>query len=182
MRRTAIAPMTVLGTWHISAWVARRGDCRQGPGSAHRSSSRSCSSPSARGTTSLSNTVVAAQFVGVEPHVIDAWVRSHTPKPSPWAEEDPRHMNGRRGSVAAVWPELRDGARAGHKFADVTTRLGVTTQEVASAIRRDPAVLAELDEALMQSRDPKAQHGRRRAYWQGCWCPDFRGRRFSADR
>jgi DNA-binding MarR family transcriptional regulator len=124
--------------------------------------------------TRLSKATVAAQFVGVEPHIIDAWVRSGILRPPPWDEEDLRSMNGLRGSVTAVWPELLDGARSGQKFANVANRLGITTQKVASAIWRDPALRAELDEALMQGRDPKIKHGRRLAYRQGCWCPECR--------
>jgi len=83
-------------------------------------------------------------------------------------------MSRLRGSVTAVWPELIDRARVGDKFSSVTTRLGLTTQRVASAIRRDPILRAELDDALMQGRDPKIQHGRRLAYREGCWCPECR--------
>lgn len=79
-------------------------------------------------------------------------------------------MSRLRGSVTAIWPELLDGARAGDKFSSVTTRLGLTTQKVASAISRDPILRAELDDALMQGRDPTIQHGRRLAYRGGCWC------------
>lgn len=83
-------------------------------------------------------------------------------------------MKGVGGSVAAVWPELLDGARRGQKFVTVANRVGLTTQKIASAIGRDPALRAELDAALMQGRDPKIQHGRRLAYRQGCWCPECR--------
>jgi len=124
--------------------------------------------------TGLSDAVVAAQFIGVEPHVIDAWVRSGSLPPAPWTEQDVHRMNGLRGSVAAVWPELLDGARAGQKFGDVANRVGLTTQKVASAIGRDPALRAELDEALMAGRDPQIQHGRRLGYRRGCWCPECR--------
>jgi hypothetical protein len=102
--------------------------------------------------TGLSDAVVAAQFLGVEPHVIEAWVRSGSLRPAPWTEEDLHRMNGLRGSVAAVWPELLDGARAGQTFGVVANRVGLTTQKVASAIGRDPALRAELDEALMPRR------------------------------
>jgi hypothetical protein len=125
-------------------------------------------------TTSLNDVAVAARFLGVDPHIIDAWVRSGTLPSPPWNEEDLRSMNGLRGSVTAVWPELLEGARSGYKFASVTNRLGLTTQKVAAAIWRDPALRAELDEALMQGRNPKIQHGRRLAYRQGCWCPECR--------
>ena len=124
--------------------------------------------------TGTSDPVVAAQFIGAEPHVIDAWVRSGTLSPAPWNEQDLRSMNGLRGSVAAVWPELLHGARDGQKFANVAHRLGLTTQKVASAIGRDPVLAAELDQALMEGRDPTIQHGRRLAYRQGCWCPECR--------
>ena len=124
--------------------------------------------------TRLSKTAVVAQFLRIEPQVIDAWVRSGTLPLPPWSEEDLRSMEGLRGSVTAVWPELLEGARSGHKFAPVTNRLGLTTQKVAAAISRDPALRAELDEALMQGRDPEIKHGRRLAYRQGCWCPECR--------
>ncbi|HEY5473620.1 MAG TPA: hypothetical protein VIK32_10565, partial [Candidatus Limnocylindrales bacterium] len=122
----------------------------------------------------LSKSAVAAQFLGIEPHVIDAWVRSGTLRHPPWSEEDLRSMDWLRGSVTAVWQELLEGARSGGKFARVTNHLGLTTQKVAAAISRDPALRAELDEALVQGRDPKIKHGRRLAYRQGCWCPDCR--------
>jgi len=129
----------------------------------------------------LSEAVVAARFIGVEPRLIDAWVRSGTLPPPPWSEEHLATMNGLRGSVVAVWPELIDGARAGQKFAVLANRLGVTTQKVASAISRDPRLRAELDEALMEGRDPNVQHGRRLAYRKGCWCPECRRTRPSGD-
>jgi hypothetical protein len=124
--------------------------------------------------TGMSDAVVAAQLIGVEPHVVDAWVRSGTLPPAPWTEQDLHSMNGLRGSVVAVWPELLDGARDGQRFADVANRLGLTTQKVASAIGRDPVLRAELDAALMEGRDPTIQHGRRLAYRHGCWCPECR--------
>jgi len=125
-------------------------------------------------STSLSDVAVAAGFLGIEPQIIDAWVRSGSLPSPPWNEDDLRSMNGLRGSVAAVWPELLEGARSGYKFASLTKRLGLTTQKVAAAIWRDPALRAELDQALMQGRDPKIQHGRRLAYREGCWCPECR--------
>lgn len=125
-------------------------------------------------TTTLSNVVVAAQCVGVEPHVIEAWVRSGSLPAPPWTEDHLHTMNGLRGSVAAVWPDVLDGARAGRKFSSVTNRLGLTTQKVASAIWRDPLLRTQLDDALMQGRDPGIRHGRRLAYRQGCWCPECR--------
>lgn len=129
----------------------------------------------------LSEAVVAARFIGVEPRLIDAWVRSGTLPPPPWSEEHLATMNGLRGSVVAVWPELIDGARAGQKFAVLANRWGVTTQKVASMIRRDLGLRAELDEALMEGRDPEVQHGRRLAYRKGCWCPECRKTRPSGD-
>jgi hypothetical protein len=101
-------------------------------------------------------------------------VSSGTLQPSPWTEEDLRSMNALRGSVAAVWPELLQGARSGEKFADLASRLGITTQKVASVIARDPSIRSELDKALMQGRDPQIEHGRRLAYRQGCWCHECR--------
>jgi hypothetical protein len=124
--------------------------------------------------TGLSDVVVAAEFMRVEPQVIDAWVRSGSLAPAPWTEEDLHTMNGLRGSVTAVWSELLDGARTGQKFAVVANRVGLTTQKVASAIGRDAALRAELDEALMRGRDPEIQHGRRLAYRRGCWCAECR--------
>jgi hypothetical protein len=124
--------------------------------------------------TGLSDASVAAQLIGVEPSVIEAGVRSGTLPPPPWSEHDLQGMKGVGGSVAAVWPELIDGARQGQKFVTVANRVGLTTQKIASAIGRDPALRAELDEALMQGRDPKIKHGRRLAYRQGCWCPECR--------
>ena len=125
-------------------------------------------------TTALSNVVVVAQCVGVQPHVIEAWVRSGSLPVPPWTEGHLQMMNGLRGSVAAVWPDVLDGARAGGKFAAVTNRLGLKTQRVASAIWRDPLLRTQLDDALMQGRDPRVQHGRRLAYRAGCWCPECR--------
>ena len=125
-------------------------------------------------TTTLSNVVAAAQCIGVEPHVIEAWVRSGSLPAPPWTEDHLHTMAGLRGSVAAVWPDLLDGARAGHKFASMTNRLGLTTQKVASAIWRDPLLRTQLDDALMQGRDPGIRHGRRLAYREGCWCPECR--------
>lgn len=122
----------------------------------------------------LSETAVAALFLRVEPQVIDAWVRIGALPPSPWSEDDLRTMIGLRGSVTAVWPELLAGARRGEKFADLSRRLGITTQKVASAIGRDPELRAELDASLMEGRDPGLQHGGRIAYRQGCWCPECR--------
>ena len=122
----------------------------------------------------LSTATVAAQFLHIEPHILDAWVRSGALPHPPWSEEDLRSMERLRGSVTAVWPELLKGARSGSKFARVTNHLGLTTQKVAAAISRDAALRAELDEALMQGRDPNIKHGRRLAYRQGCWCPDCR--------
>jgi hypothetical protein len=128
----------------------------------------------ATGTAHLSNAVVAARCLGVEPQVVQAWVNSNTLRPPPWTEEDLRGMAKLPGSVAAVWPELLQGARTGHRFADTTKRLGITTQKVASAITRDPALRLELDAALMAGRDPEVEHGRRLAYRRGCWCPECR--------
>lgn len=125
-------------------------------------------------TASLSNVSVAADFLGVEAHIIEAWVRSGALQPPPWTETDLASMNRLAGSVAAVWSDLLVGARDGHKFADVASRLGITTQKVAFAISREAALRAELDEALMQGRDPMIQHGQRLAYRQGCWCPECR--------
>jgi hypothetical protein len=125
-------------------------------------------------TATLSNVAVAAQCIGVEPHVIEAWMRSGSLPVPPWTEDHLATMNGLRGSVAAVWPDLLDGARAGRKFASVTNRVGLTTQKVASAIWRDPLLRAQLDDALMQGRDPRIRHGRRFAYREGCWCPECR--------
>jgi hypothetical protein len=122
----------------------------------------------------LSTATVAAQFLNIEPHIVDAWVRSGTLPHPPWSEEDLRSMERLRGSVTALWPELLKGARSGSKFARVTNHLGLTTQKVAAAISRDPALRSELDEALMHGRDPNIKHGRRLAYRQGCWCPDCR--------
>ena len=126
------------------------------------------------GTAAMSNVGVAAECVGVEQHVVEAWVRSGSLPAPPWTEDELDGMSRLRGSVTAVWPELLDGARAGDKFSSVTTRLGLTTQRVASAISRDPILRAELDDALTQGRDPKIQHGRRLAYREGCWCPECR--------
>ena len=126
------------------------------------------------GPSRLSTATVAAQFLNIESHIVDAWVRSGTLSHPPWSEEDLRSMERLRGSVTAVWPELLKGARSGSKFARVTNHLGLTTQKVAAAISRDAALRAELDEALMQGRDPNIKHGRRLAYRQGCWCPDCR--------
>jgi len=125
-------------------------------------------------TVTLSNVDVAAQCIGVEPHVIETWVRSGSLPAPPWTEDHLQMMSGLRGSVAAVWPDLLDGARAGQKFTIVTNRVGLTTQKVASAIWRDPLLRTQLDDALMQGRDPKIQHGRRLAYRRGCWCPECR--------
>gem|GEM_PF-2594129 len=125
-------------------------------------------------TTTLSNVVVAAQCVGVEPHIIEAWVRSGSLPAPPWTEDDLHMMNGLRGSIAAFWPDVLDGARAGGKFTTVTKRLGLSTQKVASAIWRDPLLRTQLDDALMQGRDPRIRHGRRLAYREGCWCPECR--------
>lgn len=124
--------------------------------------------------TSTSDPMVTARLIGAEPHVIHAWVRSGVLSPAPWTEQDLQTMNGLRGSVAAVWPDLLLGARGGQKFAHVANQLGLTTQKVASAIGRDPAMAAELDEALMEGRDPAILHGRRGAYRGGCWCPECR--------
>jgi len=126
------------------------------------------------GAAALSNVAVAAECVGVEQHVVEAWVCSGSLPAPPWTEDQLYGMSRLRGSVTAVWPELLDGARAGGKFSRVTTRLGLTTQRVASAIWRDPILRTELDDALMQGRDPKIQHGRRLAYREGCWCPECR--------
>lgn len=123
---------------------------------------------------SLSNAMVAARFLRVEPHVIDAWLRSGTLPPPPWSEEDLRGMSHLPRSVIAVWPDLLEGARSGRKFADVAKHLGVTTQKVAATISRDSALRAQLDEALMQGRDPKIRHGQRLAYREGCWCSECR--------
>jgi hypothetical protein len=123
---------------------------------------------------SLSNTAVAAECIGVEPRVIEAWVRSGSLSAPPWTEDNLDEMRRLRGSVRAVWPELLDGARAGDKFSNLTTGLGLTTQKVASAIWRDPILRTQLDDALMQGRDTKIQHGRRLAYREGCWCPECR--------
>jgi hypothetical protein len=82
----------------------------------------------------LSTATVAAQFLHIEPHIVDAWVRSGTLPHPPWSEEDLRSMERLRGSVTAVWPELLEGARSGSKFARVTNHLGLTTQKVAAAI------------------------------------------------
>jgi len=124
--------------------------------------------------TTLSNVAIAAECIGVEPHVIEAWVRSGSLPVPPWTEDHLQMMNGLRGSVAAVWPDVLDGARAGGKFATVTNHLGLTTQKVASAIWRDPHLRTQLDDALMQGRDPRIRHGRRLAYREGCWCPECR--------
>ena len=124
--------------------------------------------------TGLSDVSVAAKFIGVEPSVIEAGVRSGSLPPPPWSEHDLKEMVGLGGSVGAVWPELLDGARRGQKFVTVANRVGLTTQKIAAAIGRDPALRAELDDALMQGRDPKINHGRRRTYRQGCWCPECR--------
>lgn len=129
----------------------------------------------------LSETVVAARFIAVDPQLVEAWVRSGTLPPPPWSEEHLATMSRLRGSVVAVWPELIDGARAGLKFAVLANRLGLTTQRVAAAIGRDPRLRAEIDEALMQGRDPTVQHGRRLAYRRGCWCPECRRTRPSGD-
>jgi len=126
------------------------------------------------GTGAMSNVAVAAECVGVEQHVVEMWVRSGSLPAPPWTQDQLDGMSRLRGSVTAVWPGLIDGARAGDKFSSVTTRLGLTTQRVASAISRDPMLRAELDDALMQGRDPKIQHGRRLAYRGGWWCPECR--------
>lgn len=126
------------------------------------------------GRSAMSNVAVAAESVGVEQHVVDAWIRSGSLPAPPWTEDQLCGMGRLRGSVTAVWPELLNGARAGNKFSNVTARLGLTTQRVASAISRDPILRAELDGALMQGRDPRVQHGRRLAYRDGCWCPECR--------
>jgi hypothetical protein len=126
------------------------------------------------GTAAMSNVAVAAECVGVEQRVIEAWVRSGSISAPPWTEDNLEAMRRLRGSVIAVWPELLSGARAGYKFSAVTTGLGLTTQRVASAIWRDPTLRTQLDDALMQGRDPTIQHGRRLAYREGCWCPECR--------
>ena len=51
------------------------------------------------GPTRLSKAAVAAQFLGIEPHVIDAWVRSGALRHPPWSEEELRSMEGLRGSL-----------------------------------------------------------------------------------
>lgn len=126
------------------------------------------------GTTAMSTVAVAAQCVGVEPRVIEAWVRSGSVPAPPWTEGDLDAMRRLRGSVIAVWPQLLAGARAGGKFSIVTAALGLTTQKVASAMWRDPVLRTQLDDALMVGRDPTVQHGRRLAYRDGCWCPECR--------
>ena len=126
------------------------------------------------GTAAMSNITVAAECVGVEPRVIEAWARSGSVSPPPWTEDDLDAMRRLRGSVIAVWPQLLAGARAGGKFSNVTAALGLTTQRVASAMWRDPVLRTQLDDALMVGRDPTIQHGRRLAYREGCWCPDCR--------
>ena len=126
------------------------------------------------GTAAMGTVAVAAECAGVEPRVIEAWVLSGSVSAPPWTEDDLETMRRLRGSVTAVWPHLLDGARAGCKFSTLTTELGLTTQKVASAIWRDPTLRTQLDDALMQGRDPTIQHGRRLAYREGCWCPECR--------
>jgi hypothetical protein len=126
------------------------------------------------GTAAMSSVAVAAECVGVEPRVIEAWVLSGSVSAPPWTEDDLEAMRRLRGSVIAVWPQLLAGARAGGKFSSVTAALGLTTQRVASAIWRDPVLRTQLDDALMVGRDPTIQHGRRLAYRDGCWCPECR--------
>ena len=126
------------------------------------------------GTAVMGNVAVAAECVGVEPQVIEAWVRSGSLTAPPWTEDDLDAMRRLRGSVIAVWPQLLAGAKAGSKFSMVTAGLGLTTQRVASAIGRDPVLRTQLDDALMLGRDPAIQHGRRLAYRDGCWCPECR--------
>jgi hypothetical protein len=125
-------------------------------------------------TAATSTVAVAADCVGVEPRVIEAWVRSGSVSAPPWTEADLEAMRRLKGSVIAVWPQLLAGARAGGKFSIVTATLGLTTQRVASAIGRDPVLRTQLDDALMEGRDPTIQHGRRLAYRGGCWCPECR--------
>jgi DNA-binding MarR family transcriptional regulator len=122
----------------------------------------------------LSDFALAALCLGVEPQVIEAWVRSRSLPPPPWTEEHLSTMTGLRGSVAAVWPVLLEGARSNRQFSDVANSVGLTTQKVASAISRDPHLRAQLDDALMQGRDQGIYHGRRSAYRRGCWCPECR--------
>jgi hypothetical protein len=126
------------------------------------------------GTAAMSTVAVVAECVGVEPRVIEAWVRSGSVSAPPWTEDDLDAMRRLRGSVIAVWPQLLAGARAGGKFSFVTAALGLTTQRVASAIWRDPVLRTQLDDALMVGRDPTIRHGRRLAYRDGCWCPECR--------
>jgi hypothetical protein len=86
------------------------------------------------GTAAMSNVAVAAECVGVEPRIIEAWVRSGSLTAPPWTEDYLDAIRRLRGSVIAVWPLLLAGARAGGKFSMVTAGLGLTTQRVASAI------------------------------------------------
>jgi hypothetical protein len=126
------------------------------------------------GMAAMSTVAVAAECVGVEPRVMEAWVRSGSVSAPPWTEDDLDAMRLLKGSVIAVWPQLLAGARAGGKFSIVAAALGLTTQRVASAIGRDPVLRTQLDDALMEGRDPTIQHGRRLAYRGGCWCPECR--------
>jgi DNA-binding MarR family transcriptional regulator len=130
--------------------------------------------PVPQGRTVTSSVEIAAKLVGVEPHVVQAWVRSRAISPAPWSEDDLHTMQGLPGNVDAVWPDLVAGARQGTRFVDLAASLGLTTQKVAMFIWRNDDRRAELDEALVAGRDPNVIHGRGRSYRAGCWCPDCR--------
>ncbi len=126
------------------------------------------------GGTVTSSVEIAAKVTGVQPQVVQAWVRSRAINSGPWSEDDLRTMQGLAGKVDAVWPDLVAGAHRGMRFGTLAVSLGLTTQKVAMFIWRNEDLRTELDEALVTGRDPNVIHGRGRSYRAGCWCPDCR--------
>lgn len=65
-------------------------------------------------------------------------------------------------------------ARAGRPPAAVAAALGVPVQCIWSYARSHPVWFTELDDALMEGRDPDVPHGSQGYRWHGCVCPTCR--------
>lgn len=72
-----------------------------------------------------------------------------------------------------VRPFLDDVA-AGTPYATAVDRIGMTVQAVTAHRRRDPEFARQLDQALLEGRDPTVAHGTPAGWKAPCRCPECR--------
>lgn len=78
----------------------------------------------------------------------------------------------REEMLAEVWPGFLADLRSGVLYREACEDFGLPPTGLRRMIRHSPELVSQLDDALMEGRDPDLRHGAATAYRRGCRCPE----------